>query len=426
MKYVGRVLSAVVVLTMVLQAQEPEFKDLAGLLASLPTATVAPLDLVSSLVFTALPLACVDDLQAKPGATRPYFWQPTYKTIDAYDKNRAFYGCTDWPTAVGATYTMVSLLKRYPDLASGQLIREKLTDHLGRQNLEGELAYFKSAGNAQRPYGYVWFLKLYGELATWKDPDGTRYAENATPLARFFADGMVSYLIDLERPNRMAGQTNSALMLGLLLDYVDATRDMTLKRAASETARRLFESDKSCATKDEAASPETVSPCLAEAAVMSRVLEPAAFATWFDAFMPAAFSVDFKPLRSIAFDSTGTGRRGGRSTGSGQGAAQPPPADPSAAGARGAGDAAAGAGRGGGPAPNPRAQWIGLAFTRADAFTDIANALPPADARVAVFRRLAAIQASQAQKELKNPAAFDAPWIGALAVSYLLSNGGPR
>jgi len=441
MKRVVGLLSALGVLTTALPAQEPEFKDLPALLASLPEATVAPLDAASSLVFTALPLACVDDLQAKPGATRPYFWQPTYKTIDAYDKNRAFYGCTDWPTAVGATYTMVSLLKRYPDLATGQLIREKLTDHLGRQNLEGELAYFKAAGNAQRPYGYVWFLKLYGELVTWKDPDGTRYAENVTPLARFFADGMVSYLIDLERPNRMAGQTNSALMLGLLLDYVDATRDMTLKRAASDTARRLFESDKNCTTKDEAASPEMVSPCLAEASVMSRVLEPAAFAAWFDAFMPAAFSADFKPLRSISFDSTGTGRRGGgrgANAGAGRGNAQPPteppstargnaqtpPPDPNAP-ARGGADAA-GAGRAGGPAPNPRVQWIGLAFTRADALTRIAAALPPTDARVAVFRRLAAMHASQGQQELKNPGAFDAPWVGALAVSYLLSTGGSR
>src|SRR3954471_12788431 len=86
-------------------ALDPEFKDLAALMASLPTVKVKPLDSTSALFFSALPLTCIDDLQAKPGATRPYFWQPTYKTVDNYEKVRAFFGCSDWPTAVSATWT---------------------------------------------------------------------------------------------------------------------------------------------------------------------------------------------------------------------------------------------------------------------------------------------------------------------------------
>src|SRR5207302_747837 len=101
---------------------------------------------------------------------------------------------------------------------------------------------------------------LYAELTSWKDPDGTRYAENVTPLARFFADGLAGYLIDLERPNKMAGQANTAFTLNLLLDYVDATRDMTIKRAVSETARRLYSTEKDCATESEAKTPDMVSP----------------------------------------------------------------------------------------------------------------------------------------------------------------------
>jgi hypothetical protein len=249
----------------------PEFKDLAALLATLPAASVKPLDAQSALLLSALPLTCVDDLQGKPTQRPPYFWQPTYRTVEAYDKNRAFYGCDDWQTAVSATWTLVVLLKRYPELSSGNLVREKLTDHLGRQNLEGELGYFKTAGNFQRPYGYAWFLKLYGELATWKDADGARYAENVTPLARYFADSLVGYLVDLERPNRTAGPANSALSLSLLLDYVDITRDMTIKRAATEAARRLYSADTNCAIETEAESPEMVSPCHEPPARSSRV-----------------------------------------------------------------------------------------------------------------------------------------------------------
>ncbi len=376
--------------------------DLASLTASLPKATPKPLDQPSALLFTALPLTCVDDLQPRPTTTRPYFWQPTYRTVDAYEKTRAFFGCSDWPTAVGATWTMVTLLKKYPDIGSGQLIREKLGLHLGRENLDGELAYFRGAGNAQRPYGYAWFLRLYAELATWKDADGARYAENATPLARFFADGTVSYLVDLERPNRTATQANSALSLGLLLDYVDATRDMTIKRSVSDAARRLFLNDTICATETEAASPEMVSPCLEEAAVMSRVLDAAAFVPWFDKVMPAPTSATFKPLLSISFDAVGARGRGGR------------------------GATAATSGRGNGPTVNPRANWIALAFTRANAFARLSAALPAADPRAVLFRRLADIHAENGQREVVTAAAFDAPWVGAFAVSYLTANGGAR
>jgi hypothetical protein len=231
-------------------------------------------------------------------------------------------------------------------------------------------------------------------------------------------------------------------MLGLLLDYVDVTRDLTIKRATIETAKRLFQTDKDCATKTEAVTPEMVSPCLAEASVMSRVLEPAQYVTWLDAFLPPAPSADFKPLRSVSFDAvaSGRGRAAGANAGTGRGAnAQTPPA------ARGAGappggapavavppvgatpaPAAAASGRGAGAGPPPRATWIGLAFTRAEAYARVAAALPATDARVAVFRRLAEIHAAGGLKELTHPVAFDSPGVNALAVSYLIAAGGSR
>src|SRR5262245_26238654 len=116
----GKLVSVAFLLIAVVPPQDPEFKDLGALLTSLPKATVSPLDLQSALVFTALPLACLDDLQPKPGTTRPYFWQPTYRTVDDYARTRAFYGCSDWATSVSATWSLVSLLKRYPSISSGQ------------------------------------------------------------------------------------------------------------------------------------------------------------------------------------------------------------------------------------------------------------------------------------------------------------------
>jgi len=382
----------------------PEFHDLDALMKSLPSAAVRALDPDSALLLTAVPLSCVDELQPRPAA-RPYFWQPAFRIVDGYDKSRAFYGCNDWATAVNAVWTMVKLLRRYPELPDRELIREKLSAHLGRSNLEGELAYFKSTPNFQRPYGYAWFLKLYAELATWGDPDGTRYAENAAPLAHHFADSLVAFLIDVERPNRSAGPANSAFMLGLLLDYVDTTRDMTVGRAARETAKRIFLTDTGCATDLEAVSPEMNSPCLEEASVMSRVLDQAAFVAWFDKFMPPAYAANFRMLRTVNLDAVGRGR-GGRG--------------------RSVEDAPAADGRGAAPTASPRALWTGLAFTRAQAFHRLAAALPIADQRAEVYEKLAAIHAEIGQKGLADPGASSTPWLGSFAVSYLTTIGNSR
>src|SRR5260370_42141237 len=63
------------------------------------------------------------------------------------------------------------------------VIRQRLTEHLGRDNITGEINFFSydQPGDAEskefeKPYGYTWLLKLYGELKTWNDPDWQRAA----------------------------------------------------------------------------------------------------------------------------------------------------------------------------------------------------------------------------------------------------------
>src|SRR5215831_2461228 len=103
-------IAALILVTPAQDKPTEEFKDLNALMAALPNASVKPLDNQTALLFSALPLACEDDLQSKP-TQRGYFWQPTYKTVDGYDKSRSFYGCNDWQSAVSASWTLVTLLK---------------------------------------------------------------------------------------------------------------------------------------------------------------------------------------------------------------------------------------------------------------------------------------------------------------------------
>jgi Protein of unknown function (DUF2891) len=356
---------------------------------ALAPATVPSLDRARALWLTAVPLGCLDELQPKP-ANRTYFWDATFRPVENYERTRAFYGCSDYHSAVSATWTLVKLLKLFPDLDVAPIVREKLTDHFGRSNFDGDVAYFREAGAFERPYGYAWLLKLQAELLTWKDPDAPAWANNAAPLAKLFSERLVEYLKDLDRPNAAGSWQNTALALNLALDYTDAVVDAPLRTAIEAAAQKFYAKDPECATAGEPAAGDIVSPCLEEAALMSRVLAPDAFARWLDGFLPAQDSPRFLPL-TIAPLSAPALR------------ARPAP----------------------GVAGGPRAAVAGLAFARAEAFGRIAAALPSPDTRVAAFRRFALLHGRQALDGLADPAALDAPWLGARVVSYLLSINEP-
>ena len=369
-----------------------------ALLASLPVTRAPGFDEARAQWLVAQPFACLDELQPRPG-NRPYFWEATFRPVDNYDKVRAFYGCGDWHSAVNATWTLTVVLKRMPEISVGRLIREKLTDHLGKTNLDGEVAFFKDAGTFERPYGYAWLLTLGAELQTWDDTQAAQWAANLAPLSKYFSEQIIAYLKDLDRPVRTGGQTNTALVLTLALDASETLHDYALRTAVLDYAKKSYTKDVDCATDTEPTAGDLVSPCLSEAALMSRVLDRATFVPWLDKFLPAPNSPKFRPL--LTASTAPAGRQGA-------------PPTPQATPAAGAADAAGGRGRGG--AAGGRANPIGLALSRAEAFNRLADALPESDPRAIVFRRAAAIHADVGVKAMIDPAAVDAPWLGAFAL----------
>src|SRR5437016_9277156 len=185
-------------------ADMAEAKNLAAYLATLPAAQLPALTDQQALAMVAMPLSCIDRPQAIPEQRVDYLWVHEGKAhlVDAYDKNRAFYGCFDWHSAVNSTWTMVAVLKQFPAIAVGHLIQEKLKDHLDKKNIEGEMEFFKTAKNFEVPYGYAWLLKLYAELVAWENPEAKKYAENLLPLAQQFSKKLTDYFKHLPLPTR--------------------------------------------------------------------------------------------------------------------------------------------------------------------------------------------------------------------------------
>ncbi|HUX66159.1 MAG TPA: DUF2891 family protein [Terriglobales bacterium] len=392
----------------------PAAHSVQAFLQTLPEAQTPPLNRMEAMTLAAYPLSCLDHLQAQPGggrapeapaavtATLPsgrgrggaapspaarqaYLWQPAGPThlLADYSHRRAFYGCYDWHSAVNSTWTLATLLRRYPDLPVASLIREKLDNHLAARNLNGELAYFRRSRGFERPYGQAWLLKLYGELLRWNDPDAKKWAANMAPLADFLSKNLARYLTELPTPIRQGVHPNTAFDMDLMLPYA-AGHDPALHRAIVSTALRFYQNDRQCPTAYEPEGVSFLSPCLVEGALMAHVLERGPFLAWFNQFLPAVYSRAFHPLVS--------------------------PFDPSQM------------------TPNQMAgqsHLIGLAFSRAAAMLTIANALPAGDPRAAVLRRLAAIHAVQGYKTLDEAGYLETHWIATYALMYELA-GAPH
>jgi len=359
-------------------APRPDIKDLTAYFGSLPPAEIPAFTSERAMALVAMPLACVDHPHSLPEQRTDYLWINDVKPhmLDTYATTRAFYGCSDWHSAVNSTWTLITVLKQFPEISVGKLIREKLREHLGKKNIEGEMEFFKTSKNFEVPYGYAWLLKVYAELVSWSDPEANTWAENLAPMVQQFSKKLVEYYTDLQFPSRPGMHPNTANTIGLLLDYSAVVNDVALKEVLLKTANRFFMKDQNCPTAYEPAGTDFLSPCLCEARLMSLVLDSPQYLTWLERFLPPAYSEAFKPL-TTPVDVSGVKKKdleGGKS------------------------------------------HLIGLGFSRGQALLDIAIALPREDARIPVLRRLAAINISGAYQALAEAGYAGSHWFATYAV----------
>jgi hypothetical protein len=355
-------------------------RELSTYLNTLPAVEAPAFTQERALALVAMPLACVDHPHALPEQRVDYLWVHDSKAriAETYATTRAFYGCSDWHSAANSTWTMITVLKQFPQIPVGKLIREKLNDHLGKKNIEGEMEFFKTAKNFEVPYGYAWFLKIYAELVSWKDPEANTWAQNLAPMVEQFSKKLQEYYTDLQFPSRPGLHPNTANTIGLLLDYTNVVNDVALKEVVLKTANRFFLKDRACPTAYEPAGTDFLSPCLAEARLMSVVLDQPHFESWLDGFLPPVYSEAFQSLTKPV-DVSGVKKKdleGGKS------------------------------------------HLIGLGFSRGQFLVEIANALPAGDPRIPVFRRLAAINVNGAYQALADAGYAGSHWFATYAVLY--------
>ena len=214
----------------------------------------------------------------------------TLKSVEPRSSHPAFFGCFDWHSSVHGHWAMARLIAMFPDSDLAVDLRRILGCHLTQERIAGEITTFaeKEKHFYECPYGWAWFLHLCAELRDLKAEIAGSWLQALSPLERTIVTRSREYFAGLYRPIRYGLHGNSAFSLALMIDYAQSTCDETLEGCLRDTAVRFFGEDTACPTSYEPSPNDFLSPCLAEAEVMRRVLEPQEFKEWFDAFIPVA------------------------------------------------------------------------------------------------------------------------------------------
>jgi hypothetical protein len=200
----------------------------------------------------------------------------------------AFYGCYDWHSSVHGHWLLVRLIRTFPAADFVPPARQALRQDLTQENLEREAAYLQGEGRAsfERPYGLSWLLQLAAELKEWDDPQAKEMYANLAPLERVAVERLSTWLPKLANPVRIGEHDQTAFGLSLMFDYARVVHDEKFAALVTSKAHQFYFNDKDCPLSYEPSGEDFLSPCLATADLMRRVLPAADFAVWLQSFLP--------------------------------------------------------------------------------------------------------------------------------------------
>lgn len=266
----------------------------------------ADLDAATAERFAALALSCVQ--KEYPNKIAHVLNSPAdVKTPQQLTP--VFYGCYDWHSAVHGHWLLVRLLREFPDAQFAGAALKALRANITTERVAGEVDYFNGTGREsfERPYGLAWLLQLAAELRESNTPDARAMSAALQPLEAAVVARLEAWLPKLAYPIREGEHPQTAFAFGLILDYARASNPK-LAALVERKVRDFHLDDRACPLNYEPSGQDFLSPCVAEADLMRRVLPPAEFATWLTAFLPqipATSSAAWLPIGVVTDKSDG-------------------------------------------------------------------------------------------------------------------------
>ena len=200
----------------------------------------------------------------------------------------AFYGCYDWHSSVHGHWLLVRTVRTFPEAPFAPAARAALAQSLTPQNIAAEVAYLQAPGRVsfERPYGLAWLLQLAAELRAWDDGQARQWATVLAPLEAEAARRILEWLPKLRYPIREGEHDQTAFAFGLIWDWAQLAHDAAMIQALKKKALEFYLPDRACPLDYEPSGQDFLSPCLAEADFVRRVLVPREYASWLSIFLP--------------------------------------------------------------------------------------------------------------------------------------------
>jgi hypothetical protein len=260
------------------------------ILCLLATAAAAPaggpsLDAEAAGRFAALALDCVHREYPNKIA---HLMQDDDDALPPRLLTPAFFGCFDWHSAVHGHWLLARLARRFPNEPFSKAAIKALGRSITSDNIAVESTYLggKDRGGFERPYGLAWLLQLAAELREWEQPNAEGWYATLEPLEKRAAANIEEWLPKLSHPIREGEHHQTAFAFGLILDWARGAGNGRMISLVEERARAFYLDDRGCPLDYEPSGHDFLSPCLAEADLMRRVLKPGEFAAWLGGFLP--------------------------------------------------------------------------------------------------------------------------------------------
>ena len=200
----------------------------------------------------------------------------------------AFYGCYDWHSAVHAHWLLARIARRFPGSETANAARAALAVSLTPENIGPEVDYMRGQGRTsfERPYGLAWLLALAAELRSWNDPQARTWVAALSPLEAEAAARIASWLPKLHYPIRIGEHSQTAFAFGLIHDWARIAGNSSMLALLESRGRGYYLGDRDCPLAYEPSGEDFLSPCLAEADFVRRILPATEYAAWLTGFLP--------------------------------------------------------------------------------------------------------------------------------------------
>lgn len=203
-----------------------------------------------------------------------------------------FCGAYDWHSAVHNYWLLVRLLRLMPEGEFAPAARAFLSRRINAADVTQECRYFDDPLRAswERPYGLAWVLQLSAELGAelteWGTPEARRWHATLAPLEAVARERLRVWLPKLWYPIRSGEHSQSAFALGLVHDWARITGDAPMQELVRAKGIEFHRFDVDGPLAYEPSGQDFLSPVLAEADLMRRLLPTAEYSAWLAKFLP--------------------------------------------------------------------------------------------------------------------------------------------